>query len=403
MQRWQLSQKEIARYGIIQNTTEGYLKADLAAEELCLSRRQIFRLKRRLKEEGIEGLIHRSRGRASPRRTKESLKDTIGYLYQGKYAGFNISHFTEMLYEREGILISRETVRGILLKKGSYEKKKKYPKHRSWREPMPKEGMMLLFDTSDHDWLQGRGPKMKLIGGIDDATKDVPHAQFALTDSLEANMATLRRIIEKRGIPLSLYVDKDSKFITTRHGGLHVRIKQHQEKTRMQRAFDELGINVIYAESPQAKGRIERLWGTFQDRLISELRLEGILSLEEANEYLHTVFLPKHNKKFTRKPKVEEKAYRPVPEEMDLKQILCIKEERHVQGDNTISFEARRYQILPTETRLGFARAKVEVQRHLNGTIHIFYKGEELPCKPIIFPKDDRYVPSQTEASLVGV
>jgi len=136
-----------------------------------------------------------------------------------------------MLEERERIFISRETVRGILLEKGSYEKKKRYPKHRSFREPMPKEGMMLQFDTSDHEWLQGRGPKIKLIGGIDDATKDVPWAKFAYQDSVEENMATSKEIIKRKGIPLSLYVDKDSKFITTRHGGLDVNIKKDQEKT----------------------------------------------------------------------------------------------------------------------------------------------------------------------------
>ncbi len=403
MERWQLSAKEIARYGVIQNTIEGYLKTELAAEELCLSERQVFRLKRKLKEEGIEGLIHGNRGRASPRRVKEHLRDTIDYLYQGKYTGFNISHFTEMLEERETIVISRETVRGILLQKGSYEKKKKYPKHRSWREPMPKEGMMLQFDTSDHDWLEARGPKIKLIGGIDDATKDVPWAKFAYQDTVEENMAVLKRIIKIKGVPLSLYVDKDSKFITTRHGGLHVRIKKNQEKTQMARAWEELGINVIFAESPQGKGRIERLWGTFQDRLISELRLEGISSPEEANKYLHSVFLPKYNRKFTRKPKVQETAYRAIPQGMNLDRILCIKEERRVQGDNTISYKGRRYQILPTKTRFGFAKAKVEVQKPLNGTIHILYKGEELPHKPIVPQEDAQYAPSQKEALLVGV
>ena len=402
MQRWQLSQKELARYGVVQNTIEGHLNVDLAAEELCLSRRQVFRLKRKLEEKGIEGLIHGNRGRASPRRIPDPVRDTINYLYQGKYDGFNISHFTEMLEEREGIFICRETVRGILLEKGSYKKKKKYPKHRSFREPMPKEGMMIQFDTSDHDWLEGRGPRIKLIGGIDDASKDVPYALFAYQDSVEENMATLKEIVKKKGIPLSLYVDKDSKFITIRHGGLHVNIKRNQEKTQMQRAWEELGINVIFAESPQAKGRIERLWGTFQDRLISELRLEGISSLEEANKYLHNVFLPKYNKKFTRKPRVEEVAYRPIPEGIDLNQILCIKDKRQVQGDNTIGYDTRRYQILPTETRFGFAKAKVEVQKHLDGSIHIFYKGEELPYKLIVLQEEKRYAPSQ-KTLLVGV
>jgi len=403
MERWQLSTKELSRYSVIENAIEGYLKVDQAGEQLHLSTRQIFRLKKRLREEGIEGLIHGNRGKPSPRRTKQHLRDMIDYLYRGKYDGFNLSHYTEMLEEREGVVLSRETVRGILLQKGSYKKKKRYPKHRSFREPMPKEGMMLQFDTSDHDWLEGRGPKIKLIAGIDDATKDVPYALFALKDSVEKNMTTSKEIIKRKGVPLSLYVDKDSKFITTRHGGLHVNIRKDQGKTQMQRAWEELGINVIFAESPQAKGRIERLWGTFQDRLISELRLEGISSLEKANEYLHSVFLPKYNKKFTRKPKVKEVAYRPIPQGMDLDRILCIKEERRVQGDHTISYEGRKYQILPTQTRFGFAKARVQVQRRLDGTIHIFYKGEELPFKPIVPVEDERYVPSQKEALAVGV
>jgi len=403
MERWQLSTKELSRYSVIENAIEGYLKVHQAAEELQLSTRQIFRLKKRLREEGIGGLIHGDRGKPSPRRIPDTLRDLINSLYRGKYEGFNLSHYREMLEEKEGIVLSRETVRGILLKKGSYKRKKKYPKHRSWREPMPKEGMMLQYDTSDHDRLEGRGPKIKLIGAIDDATKDVPYVQFALQDSVEENMTTFKKIVKHKGIPSSLYADKDSKFITTRHGELHINIRKHQEKTQMARAWEELGINVIFAESLQAKGRIERLWGTFQDRLISELRLEGISSLEEANKYLHSVFLPKYNQKFTRKPKLEESAYRPIPKGMDLDRIFCLKEKRQVQGDHTISYKGRKYQILPTETRFGFAKARVEVQRRLDGTIHIFYKGEELSFKPIVPIEDEQYAPSQMEALPVGV
>lgn len=403
MERWHMSRKELTRYKVIEDTLEGYLSAGEAAKQLSLSRRHILRLKRKLNEQGIEGLIHGNRGKPSPQRTSTQLRDTINDLYQGKYAGFNLSHFTEMLEEREQIFISRETVRTILLEKGSYEKKKRYPKHRSWREPMPREGMMLQYDASDHDWLEGRCLTMKLLGGIDDATKNVPWAQFVYEDTVEENMATFENIVKKKGIPVSLYVDKDSKFITTRHGGLHVRIKKHQEKTQMQRAWEELGINVIFAESPQGKGRVERLWGTFQDRLVSELRLEGISSVEEANKYLHTTFLPKYNKRFTKEPHIQETAYREVPEEIDLHHIFCIKETRQVQGDNTISYKGNKYQILPTETRCGFAKAKVEVQKRLDGTLHIFYKGEELPCKLIVSREDERYVTSQRDAAVVGV
>ena len=259
MERWQLSTKEITRQSVIENTVKGYLKAHQAAEELHLSTRQIFRLKKALREEGIDGIIHDNKGKPSPRRIPECVRDTIDSLYREKYAGFNISHSTEMLEERKGIVISRETVRSILLRKGSYQKRKKRPQHRSWREPMPKGGMMLQYDTSDHDWLEGRGPKIKLIGAIDDATKEVPWAEFAYHDSVEENMATFKKIVEKKGIPLSLYVDRDSKFITTRHGGLHVNIKRHHKETQMARAWDELGINVIFADSPQARGKFLRL------------------------------------------------------------------------------------------------------------------------------------------------
>ena len=394
MERWQLSAKEITKYTIINDAVRGCLKANQAAGELNLSTRQIFRLKKALREEGIDGIIHGNRGKRSPRRIPDDIRDRIDSLYKGKYAGFNVSHFTEKLEERENISLSRETTRGILLEKGSYEKRKKQPKHRSWREPKPKEGMMLQYDTSDHDWLEGRGPKIKLIGGIDDATGNVPYAQFAYEDSVEENMAVFKKIIQIKGIPLSVYIDKDSKFITIRHQSIHVNLKKDYKETQMGRAWDELGINPIFAESAQGKGRIERLWQTFQDRLISELRLEGISTLEEANRYLHSVFLPKYNQRFNRKPLLEEIAYKPIPEGMDLDRILCLKEKRQVHGDHTISYKGSKYMILPTETRFSFAKAKVEVQKRLDGSIHIFYQGEELNYK-LISVQEKRYVSSK--------
>jgi len=403
MERWQLSAKEITKYTVIKDAIKGHLKANQAAEELNLSTRQIFRLKKALREKGLDGIIHGNKGKQSPRRIPDNIRDRMDLLYKGRYVGFNISHFTEMLEEEEGIILSRETVRGILLEKGSYEKRKKQPKHRSWREPKPKEGMMLQYDTSDHDWLEGRGPKIKLIGAIDDATGNVPYAQFAYEDSVEENMATSKKIIQIKGIPLSIYVDRDSKFITTRHQSIHVNLKGNYKETQMGRAWDELGINVIFADSPQAKGRIERLWQTFQDRLISELRLMNISTLEEANEYLHSVFLPKYNQKFNRKPQLEKVAYRPIPKGMDLDRILCLKEKRQVHGDHTISYKGRKYLILPTKTRFSFAKAKVEVQKRLDGSIHIFYQGEELNYR-LIPLRERNYVPSEDDVlAMAGV
>lgn len=403
MERWQLSAKEITKYTVIKDAVKGYLKSNQAAEQLGLSTRQIFRLKKALREEGIDGIIHGNKGKRSPRRIPDNIRDRIDLLYKGRYVGFNISHFTEMLEEEEGTILSRETVRGILLEKGSYKKRKKQPKHRSWREPKPKEGMMLQYDTSDHDWLEGRGPRVKLIGAIDDATGNVPYVQFAYEDSVEENMATSKKIIQIKGIPLSIYVDRDSKFITTRHQSIHVNLKGNYKETQMGRAWDELGINVIFADSPQAKGRIERLWQTFQDRLISELRLMNISTLEEANEYLHSVFLPKYNQKFTRKPQLEEVAYRPIPEGMDLDHIFCLKEKRQVHGDHTISYKGRKYLILPTKTRFSFAKAKVEVHKRLDESIHIFYQGEELNYRLIPMQERKYILPKVNDLAMAGV
>ncbi len=402
MKRWQLSAKEITKYTIINDAVRGCLKAHQAAEELNLSIRQVFRLKKALRERSIDGIIHGNKGKRSPRRIPDDIRNRIDSLYKGKYAGFNISHFTEKLGKKD-IVLSAETVRGILLEKGSYEKRKKQPKHKSWREPKPKEGMMLQYDTSDHDWLEGRGPKIKLIGGIDDATGNVPYAQFAYEDSVKENMAVFKKIIEIKGIPLSVYVDKDSKFITIRHKSIHVNLKKDYKETQIGRAWDELGINPIFADSPQAKGRIERLWLTFQDRGISELRLMSISSLEEANKYLHSVFLPEYNQRFNRKPMLEEMAYRSIPEGMDLNRILCLKQMRQVHGDHTISYKGSKYLILPTETRFSFAKAKVEVQEHLDESIHIFYQEEELNYK--LIPIQERsYVPSKDNVlAMAGV
>ena len=179
-------------------------------------------------------------------------------------------------------------------------------------------------------------------------------------------------------------------------------IKRDHKETQMGRTWEELGINVIFADSPQAKGRIERLWGTFQDRLISELRLEGISNLEDANRYLYSIFLAKHNRKFTRKPQLEESAYRPIPEGMDLDRIFCLKERRQVHGDHTISYKGRKYEILPTKTRFSFAKAQVEVHKRLDGSIHIFYNEEELAYRPISV-QEKRYAFSKVTALPAGV
>ncbi len=378
-----LTMKDINKYKTVTEVNEGHLKVTEASKILKLSERQIYRIKEKIKQEGIKGILHKSRGVKRARWLTQDVQDKAAHLYNTKYKGFNITHVTEYLNTEEKIKISKESLRQILLKRGLHTKSKRHPKHMQWREPRAREGQMMQFDTSDHDWLEGRGPRLYLIGGIDDAISACPGARFALSDSCSENMGVLKQIVETKGIPLSFYCDRDSKFKTTRHKGLHYQLKGDYDQTQIARALSELGVEVIYANSPQAKGRVERAWGTFQDRLCSELRLHKVSTLQAANRYLTKVFIPKYNRKFARLPKEKGSAYRALPKDLDLSNIFCIKEERTVASDNTISYKAKTYQILPGNNRISFVRAKVMVHKHLDGSIHIFFKEQELKHKQV--------------------
>ena len=378
-----LTMKDINKYKTITEVIKWYLEVEEASKILNLSERQIYRIKRRVEREGIKGILHKSRGVKRARWLTQDVQDKAVRLYNTKYKGFNITHVTEYLNTEEKIKISKESLRQILLKRGFHTRSKRHPKHLQWREPRVREGQMMQFDTSDHDWLEGRGPRLYLIGGIDDAISACPGARFALSDSCSENMGVLKQIVETKGIPLSFYCDRDSKFKTTRHEGLHYQLKGEYGQTQITRALSELGVETIYANSPQAKGRVERAWGTFQDRLCSELRLHKISTLQAANRYLTKTFIPKYNSKFARLPKAKGSAYRALPKDLDLSNIFCIKEERTVASDNTVSYKAKTYQILPSSNRISFVRAKVMVYKHLDGSIHIFFKEQELKHKQV--------------------
>ena len=398
-----LTMKEAERYKVISEVEEGYLKVKEAAEIIGLSERQVYRIKARVKREGAGGLIHKSKGKNTPLWLTDKIRDKIDHLYKTKYRGFNLTHMTEFLNQEEGIEVSRESVRQILLEKGSYVKQRRHPKHRQWREPYSREGQMVQFDTSDHDWLEGRGPRLYLIGGVDDSTGKVAGAKFVLTDGVKQNMGVFRDIVRKRGIPLSVYVDRGSNFKTTRHQSMEYQLKGEYPSTQFARALEELGVRMIYAYSPQAKGRIERKFGVFQDRLCSELRLHNISILEEANRYLQEKFIPRHNRMFSRPAKESGTAYRPLPKGLSLKEVLCLKEERVVAGDNTISYNGKAFQILPNEYRSSHCKAKVEVHEYLDGHINIFYHGKRLKHKPISKEKIKSFscVIEQKETELV--
>jgi len=325
-------------------------------------------------------------------------------LYEDKYKGFNMSHFTEYLNEEEGIGISRETVRRILRVSGVYEKKaRRPPKHRQSRVPMAREGQMTQMDTSPHRWLPGLDRQINLICLADDATNKIQAGWVVEHDTTVENMRVLKMYFRSKGLPWSLYLDRDSKFKTTRGGGCHLNVSEKQGETQIQRAMDELGVELIHAGSPQAKGRIERDFRTLQDRFINELRLNGITTLDGANNYLWEEFIPKWNRRFGHSARQEGSAHRPVPVGIRLDDILCLKHQRRVYKDNTISYNGQKYQILPDPYRANYSRARVEVREHLNGKMSVVYKGRKLRHKKITrITKKQRREALKEEALIQG-
>ena len=294
-----LNRKEQNRL-VVMNQIEGRkLTVDKAAPLLALSARHVWRMLTAYRKEGASALAHGNRGRKL-NTIEEDLRQQVVGLAEDKYYGFNQQHFTEKLADKEGISLSRSTVRRILLARGIRSpQKRRAPKHRSRRERYPQEGQLLQTDGSPHDWLEGRGPELCLIGAIDDATNDIPYAHFQEHEDTKGYMLMLKDIILKRGIPLALYHDRHSIFEVNpvKEPSLEEQLAGTKPLTQIGRLLHELGINSIAANSPEAKGRIERLWKTFQDRLTSELRLGGANTREAANQILKS-FLPEYNQRF---------------------------------------------------------------------------------------------------------
>jgi transposase len=383
-----LSHKEITRYQVIKDSLDRKISNNQAATLLCLSKRQIIRLKNKVRGADLRGMVHGNRGRTPKITIANEIKEMILNLYLNTYYGFNVSHFGEFLKEAHGIDVSRETLRNLLLNFGLRCKAKSAPKHRSRRTRMPKSGLLIQMDSSEHQWLSQE--TIWLIATIDDATGEVPYALFVDSDSTENNMRVIKKLIEIKGIPVALYTDGASHFMTQRHHSYRVNLKYDYAPTQIQRALNELGVRLIIAGSPQAKGRIERLFKTFQDRLLKELKLHEIPSIEEANKYLDNVFLSKFNKRFTKDPQNPEQAWRVVPSEINLHSVFSIKEQRTVMADNTISYKNRIFQVLPDRYRISYAKAKVVVEKRLDGSIHIKYKEQYLKFKEISCGKPNR-------------
>jgi len=371
-----MSVKELRRVGIIHQVVAGELTQVKAAEVLGLSTRQVRRLVKRVLAEGEIGLVHKSRGKPSGRRLPESLRRRVIGLYQQKYFGFGPTLANEKLYELEGIKLGRQTLRNWLIEAGAWQKRRKARRHRQWRKRKECFGELVQLDGSHHDWLEGRGPELVLMGYVDDATGNVFARFYDYEGSLPA-MDSFKGYIKRYGIPQSIYVDKLSAYKSQAKPSIEDELNNRKPLSQFERALDELGVRVIHANSPQAKGRIERLFGTFQDRLIKEMRLKQIKAKEGANRFL-AHYLPIYNRRFSVKAASEVDLHREIFRGLDLDNILCIKTKRGVRNDHTIAHNRRLYQILEP-----VGAKQVVVEEKINGRMLIKHNSISLKFKEI--------------------
>lgn len=385
------SQRELKRLHIAQKVLEGSIKQTEAAEMLSLSIRQTGRIVSRVKEEGSHGVVHRSRGRESNRKHPEELKDRVLELYRQNYGGFGPTLAQEKLIERDGISISDETLRQWLIGAELWKKKRKGKQHRQWRPRKERYGEMIQVDGSHHDWFEGRGPSCVFMGYIDDATGKVSGRFYEYEGTIPA-MDSFRRYIRKYGIPISLYMDKHSTYKSMGKPTIEDELNGTEPMSEFGRALEELGVQLIHAHSPQAKGRVERLFNTLQDRMVKEMRLRGISSIAEANEFLRE-YLPIYNRRFGKKAAQRENLHRPISKGLNLARILCIKTERTLRNDFTIAHERKLYQI-----EEAIKTKKLMVEEYTNGSMAIWCREHKVKFRQIVIRPEKPQKPQKQSA-----
>jgi transposase len=365
-----LRQKERDRLKVLHEVRQGHLTQAAAAEQLGISERWVRELVRRVRKKGDRAVVHGLRGRPSARRIPPKAQARAVALYRKEYGDFGPTLAAEYLADKHGIGVSKETLRKWLIEEGAWEAKPRRVKEvHVWRPRRSCRGELLQWDTSIHDWLEGRSPEaIKLIAMIDDATNDL-FGQFVREDSTAEHMKVFRKYLKKNGRPLACYVDRAGLYrVNRRRKGYTEEMTQGGE-TQIGRALRELGIELIHAHSPQAKGRVERCFGTLQDRLVKGLRKAGAKTLEEANRYWEQVFLPDWKKRFRREPASAVDAHRPIGEGHDLGSILSHVEKRRVSNDYTVSWGSKTYQIPRESVRPGLRSAFIRVEGRLDGTV----------------------------------
>ena len=364
-----MTPKEQSRLQVLNSLAAEQMTLDQAAELMGVTPRHARRVLAAYRESGAAALSHGHRGRRPANATPEAVVAGVVHLARTRYAGVNHTHLTELLAEREGVQIGRTTLRRVLLDAGlSSPRRRRPPKHRVRRQRMPREGMLVQMDGSYHPWLGNLAPPFTLLIAVDDATGTVVDAWFCEREDTHSYFLLIRRLAQHRGVPVALYTDRHAVFKHTPGSDLPA------GPTQFSRAMDELGIRMIFAQSPQAKGRVERTAGTFQDRLVAELRLAGATTLEQAQAVLDE-FVPRFNRRFGVPPQCSEPAFRPLDPESCLEQVLCFKHRRKVDRDNTVRFQLRTLQLLPAPERPSYAGATVEVLEGLDGQLKVRHEG----------------------------
>jgi hypothetical protein len=379
-----MSVGEWKRLEAVERVEGGELTVKRAGELLGLAARQVRRIRRKVAGRGAAGVIHGNRGRRPWNRVSQSLREQIVKLRRGKYAGFNDQHFQEKLVEVEGLAVSRATVRRVLRAAGiEAARKRRPPRHRRRRERKAQEGQMIIWDGSPHRWLEQRGPQLCLQGAVDDATgKLLAGAHFEEQECAAGYLQVLAAIVRTHGVPWSAYMDRHSSLKRNDdYWSLEEEFKGEREPTQVGRALRVLGVEVIYALSPQAKGRVERLWGTLQDRLVSELRLAGARTVAEANAVLEQ-FREHFNRRFAVAASVARPAWRKPPRGLELERACGFYYAATVLNDNTVRIGGQVIDIPPGPRNRGYAHARVEVRQLLDGSWRVYYQDRLIATAP---------------------
>lgn len=393
-----MSQKEINQVAIFEKLTQKTMTQKQASQLLNLSVRQVKRKLKAYRRLGALSLVHQLRGKPGNHHLPVEVKDQAIVLVGQHYPDFAPTFASEKLLEQHQLVINHETLRLLMIENDLWQPWQQRVKHRSWRERKASLGELVQLDGSDHDWFEGRAPRCTLIAFIDDATSQIMYLEFTSGETTLNLMRSTRTYLNLYGKPYELYTDRGGVYKVNIHN------QEKDKQTQYARALAELNIKLTFARSPQAKGRIERLFGTLQDRLVKELRLQGTASLNEANVFANQVYLPEHNRKYAVEPRKVENLHSPLMEE-NLERIFTIRESRQLQNDFTLAYQGQLYQLERKQQTLVFPRNVITVETDCNEHVRLYLRRTELnyhlitnhpekQTKPVIFRSQTPWVPA---------